>query len=332
MAILQSYPSKIIAMIIIANVLGVLEASKDSHLRESNLTQPTGIIQKNDEILNEGMHCWHHCPVYDNGHQVPCPNRCGKNGICCATEPHDKMWSVIQKENRSGCGDVFNAKLRHLCLSSICTTDKTACYFVKHKPLCEETRILINTSIAEDQDSSSQEISCLKIDFDCFVWIHNTFGFWLQGVISTSIAIAGFLMNLVLCYVLSRKEMRNVFNSLLIALAIFDSLYLLLQTVLTFAQNFKMTTHVWFLLYPKFLHPLQYIAFWCSMFMVFAISMERYIAVTCPISVYMQLLNNRKAHVKRFMGYLLPVFIFIFLFQSCPALFIIFGATKKYKH
>ena len=310
---------KIIAIIIIASTLGVLDASNDSQLRSKveNITQPTGMIQKqmfnkkDGEILNEGLHCWHHCPVHDNSHQAPCPNRCGKNGICCATEPHDKMWSVIRKDNRFGCGDVFNAKRRHLCLSSICTTDKTACYSVKHKTFCEETRILINTSISEDQDSTPQEIWCLKDDFNCKVWIYSTFAFWLAGVISTTIAIAGFLMNLVLCYVLSLEEMRNVFNSLLIALAIFDNLYLLLHSLLTLwlYNIYNIKSHVWLLLFPKFLFPLQYIAFWCSIFMIVAISMERYNAVTRPISVYLHQRNNRKAQVIRFMGYLLSVFI-----------------------
>ena len=42
------------------------------------------------------------------------------------------------------------------------------------------------------------------------------------------LAVLGVITNLISIYVLSRKELRNTFNQLLIILAIFDILYLFL--------------------------------------------------------------------------------------------------------
>ena len=44
----------------------------------------------------------------------------------------------------------------------------------------------------------------------------------------SSLAVIGVTTNLVSIYVLSRKELVNTFNQLLIALAIFDILYLVI--------------------------------------------------------------------------------------------------------
>ena len=45
------------------------------------------------------------------------------------------------------------------------------------------------------------------------------------------LAVVGVLTNLISIYVLSRKELRNTFNQLLITLAIFDILYLCLVII-----------------------------------------------------------------------------------------------------
>ena len=52
--------------------------------------------------------------------------------------------------------------------------------------------------------------------------------YWMEGVTQLSLAGIGVTTNLVSIYVLSRQELVNTFNQLLIALAIFDILYLII--------------------------------------------------------------------------------------------------------
>ena len=60
------------------------------------------------------------------------------------------------------------------------------------------------------------------IDHESEVLLENL-SFYLEGVTQTSLAFAGILCNIIVCFVLASKEMRNSFNLMLVALAIFDS-------------------------------------------------------------------------------------------------------------
>ena len=53
----------------------------------------------------------------------------------------------------------------------------------------------------------------------------NFFSFWIEGVLTTLVAILGILGNTVVSFIISNKEMRNSFNLLLVSLACFDSTY-----------------------------------------------------------------------------------------------------------
>ena len=64
--------------------------------------------------------------------------------------------------------------------------------------------------------------------------------FWVEGFLSCSIAMAGFLGNVGSAVILSGKEMRNSFNWLLIGLACFDNIYLLGSILESFRKDFGM--------------------------------------------------------------------------------------------
>ena len=51
------------------------------------------------------------------------------------------------------------------------------------------------------------------------------FSFWIEGVLTTLVAILGILGNTVVSFIISNKEMKNSFNLLLVSLACFDSTY-----------------------------------------------------------------------------------------------------------
>ena len=51
------------------------------------------------------------------------------------------------------------------------------------------------------------------------------FSFWIEGILTTAVAILGIVGNTVVSFIISNKEMRNSFNLLLVSLACFDSTY-----------------------------------------------------------------------------------------------------------
>jgi hypothetical protein len=77
--------------------------------------------------------------------------------------------------------------------------------------------------------------------------------------------------------------MRNSFNLMLIALAVFDSGYLFGSILESFRKSFKLTTSLHIILFPNFLFPGQTIMMSASILMTVAIAIERYIAVHYPL-------------------------------------------------
>ena len=54
----------------------------------------------------------------------------------------------------------------------------------------------------------------------------DKFSFWVEGVLQTVLAVFGIIGNTIASVIISRKEMRNSFNLLLVSLACFDSTFL----------------------------------------------------------------------------------------------------------
>ena len=71
----------------------------------------------------------------------------------------------------------------------------------------------------------------------------------------TPIAIFGLICNLASCVVLASKEMRNSFNLMLIALALFDCGYLFGAVLESFKNSFHLATWLHLAMFPQFLHP-----------------------------------------------------------------------------
>ena len=173
---------------------------------------------------------------------------------------------------------------------------------------CKFGSIHINISASKNPFNTTYEIWCPYKNEYC-TQLLDTSSFWFEGIIATMIGFLGILMNTIFCYVLSRKEIRNVFNFLLIALAIFDNTYLICQSLEAFRLHFSMTSQIYILLVPKIFYPLRRISFCSSMFMIIAISTERYFAVNRPISIHLNTRYDRKQQMKRVLKYVLPVFI-----------------------
>lgn len=118
-------------------------------------------------------------------------------------------------------------------------------------------------------------------DYDCPVYGNNSdyvisqTTFWMEGVALSSVAIFGILGNAFSSIVLTRPELKNPFNLLLVGLAFFDSCYLMGSILETIRKSFKAATRIHLILYPYLLYPMQTIALTGSVFLLVAIAFER---------------------------------------------------------
>ena len=309
-----------IAILWISNIFCVIEASNDTKLVsmmeiQASANSSNAVV----ETKNKGMECWSHC----KNQQGPCPSWCGKHGMCCTMNPY---W----KDKSNGCDGTFGGAWRHECVYNeviLCMNDKKSPCTFRNETVCETNYILINSSSEDGHNNTSiHEIWCPYVSSSCYQFWDNTFSFWLDGVMRSTVALIGIILNIVFCYVLSQKQLRNVFNSLLIALAVFDTFFLVFDILEALRRESLLVSEVHIFLFPKFLYPFQRIMFCSSIFMTVSISLERYIAVTDPIRLHLEVRNDKDAQVKRFLKYLVPVFVFSII-ANIPKFF---EATANY--
>lgn len=137
--------------------------------------------------------------------------------------------------------------------------------------------------------------------------------FWMEGVSQTIIAILGIIGNIVASIILSRKEMRNAFNLLLVTMACFDSTYLFGSILESFRKQFNLASNLHIILFPCLLYPFNQIAITASIFMTVAIALERFIAVHYPLN-YSQAMHEANALTKRIVKYVASVTSLAILF------------------
>jgi len=172
------------------------------------------------------------------------------------------------------------------------------------------------------EDSCSNCTSCSRMTMEEQYLIYDA-KWWMEGVIQITLAVIGVSTNLVSIYVLSRRELVNTFNQLLIALAIFDVLYLIVMFIDSLGLIFipyygDGYLPDWYkLLTPYILYPGKAISLTCSIFMMVSIGVERCMAVFFPFS-RIPLIGSSglksPCYKKRLFVYIFPVLFFsIFL-------------------
>ena len=185
--------------------------------------------------------------------------------------------------------------------------------------------LLLNSSASAIEDALTSAPSSLKpslsaADLDCPVYSDadtyflEHFGFWVEGILQVTVAALGIVGNTIASVIISRKEMRNSFNLLLVSLACFDSTYLFGSILESFRKTFMMATNLHIALFPNLLYPLNQMAISASIFMTVAIAWERYIAVHYPLD-YNQAMNDTNAMRKRLLKYVGPVCALAFAFN-----------------
>ena len=80
------------------------------------------------------------------------------------------------------------------------------------------------------------------ISLDSDHYVTSQVSFWLEGVFLVAMALLGVIGNFVSSVILARKEMRNSFNQLLVALAIFDTTYLVSDACIFWKFQWRMSS------------------------------------------------------------------------------------------
>eukprot|EP00093_Oithona_nana_P012280 12280.XXX_442860_446791_1 [CDS] Oithona nana genome sequencing. len=174
-------------------------------------------------------------------------------------------------------------------LSSRCSAVKTAKLYIS-----KEDEISPNmTSQLESSDSTNivaTTMSPLEENFRCHEQYEShmklvlDLKFWLETVVLSIIATFGFFGNIMTFIVLRKQRSRSNFHKMLMTLTVNDSIliifYLLSSAVI---GSLSEVPTWWKQLFPYVFHPLKAVTFSASIFMVVAVSAERYKAICYPL-------------------------------------------------
>ena len=171
-------------------------------------------------------------------------------------------------------------------------------------------------------NDSLQDIDQLTLDINytwplnCPIWapedqkLIDQVEYWVGGIFVCCLSIPGMLMNLIAILALITKSSNHTtFNSLLISLFAFDSIYLFFETIETFRRRFKLESRLHTILLPKLIYPLTIISLSASIFMTVGVAHERYDAIKKPI-IHRQSMRSTKFMRKKFIIYILIVCCF----------------------
>ncbi|TRY77004.1 hypothetical protein TCAL_02696 [Tigriopus californicus] len=133
--------------------------------------------------------------------------------------------------------------------------------------------------------SSGGRLPCFELHAEYNSFLDSS-KYWLEGVGICVVGVFGLCGNVLTIIVLRKSETNRPFNRLLMCLAIADSLLIFVSIGETAIVGTFMTTHpTWYkLCYPYLVHPLKGIVQTATIFMIVAVSAERYKAVCHPLS------------------------------------------------
>jgi len=106
------------------------------------------------------------------------------------------------------------------------------------------------SSLIEESPNVTIESNITSDILDCPQYSNDTaaaidlFAYWIEGILLCVIAVPGIAGNALSSYILSGKTMRNSFNILLIALALFDNTYLFGSILESFRKRFLIYTEL----------------------------------------------------------------------------------------
>jgi len=120
-----------------------------------------------------------------------------------------------------------------------------------------------------------------------------------DGLLVSIIGCLGVLGNLFSIYVLSKPKLRDCFHQLLLALACFDTTYIIIGGINYTFKAFEVSSDAYNISFPFIIYPITNISLCGTIFMTVAISIERFLGICYPLHLPPQ---NRKAWY-----YIIPV-------------------------
>ena len=117
--------------------------------------------------------------------------------------------------------------------------------------------------------------------------LYEAVSWWIEGVIQIVINVIGIIANCVAIPVLLSRKLANVFNRTLAILAVLDAIFNMcdiFESIRIFHGGECRSLHVY--LFPYVLYPLQNITMVASIYTTVIVAIERYYAVTRPISAF----------------------------------------------
>ena len=162
---------------------------------------------------------------------------------------------------------------------------------------------------AESRDMSELDFNCSEPTEEEFVLFGNIVVI-VEGYGTIGLATLGVCANILAIAVFCNKSFKSNFNNLLIALAVFDLLFLVVCITESVRRAFEdpvanstslngLATQVHHHLFPYFLYPLHNILLTCSIFMTISISIERYLAIFHPL-VYRNRYNIQTYYITQY--------------------------------
>ena len=115
----------------------------------------------------------------------------------------------------------------------------------------------------------------------------STINWYLEIAILLPLGIIGICANLTSIPILLSRKMSSIFNKTLAVLALVDTTYILLDTYRTIVNKLDAEFNCLDVFGLSFFRPIQSIAMNASIYLTVVIAIERYLAVSRPLSVYM---------------------------------------------
>ena len=169
-----------------------------------------------------------------------------------------------------------------------------------------------------EQDSAKTNLSC-PFASPSEDQVLVLLSFLLEGLFQMMISSLGLLTNTVSILVLQRRALRkNVFNQLLVVLAVFDLVYCT-TTLLESLIRLGMPSYVYNIFFPHLIYPVNSIVMTGSIYMTMAIALERYLAVHQPMfrvpNQFSAITNDSSLRRKQLRQYVVPITLFSVIFN-----------------
>ena len=160
-----------------------------------------------------------------------------------------------------------------------------------------------------DTNESTTDLKCYgKNDFASTAEFLYIFSSTFHYII-TIVSVLGMIMNVTGIYILTiTKSMKNTFHFLLVGLYCYDTTFLMSHIFLNMNLKYNRSHGIFVKIGTRFIKLLYSAVFNASVFMIVAISHERFIAMRYPL-LHHQLMESKRSRRLHFIKYFLPILI-----------------------